>query len=167
MASLFLRASFLLLGVATLAFGCGSTVNSVGSIGEGDSGALPSGGDAIAPPTGDDASATLDAHPDALVDAQPDVVTHACAAGPCGTKVCGRDECGHVCGICPVTAQGGCFVGSCTATCPGTPCIDHDGHQVCEGGRGGQACAGGTLGIQVCTCTGGGANAWINCGTCL
>ena len=157
----------LVLGVTlVIAVGCGATVTNVGSIGE------DGGGDAARGPTDEDGSpAGSDASADALGDGATDAHDAAhtpCAAGACGARVCGRDECGHTCGTCPgAPAQGGCFMGHCTAGCPGTPCLDHNGEHVCEGERGGRSCAGGSLGIQVCTCTGGGAGAWASCGACL
>lgn len=165
-ASLTLRLALALGVTLMITASCGGTTTEVGSI-LGDGGALdgpgstapdggPAGGDASADALGD---ASLDAHPDG---------SSGCAAGACGTNVCGRDECGHTCGTCAgAPAQGGCFMGKCNPSCPGTPCLDHNGEHVCEGGRGGHACAGGALGIQVCTCTGAGADAWSSCGPCL
>ena len=152
-----------------IAVGCGGTVTNVGSV-LGDSGTDDSpgpggpdgstaGGDASADALGDDAHAALDAPADAHT---------ACLPGECGVNICGRDECGHTCGTCPgAPAQGGCFMGHCITSCPGTPCLDHNGEHVCEGGRGGRACGTGPLGVQVCTCTGAGPNAWASCGACL
>lgn len=152
------------LGLSSVvAAACGGTVTSVGSVIEDGGVALPgaggeagtSGADAAADSSGDGA---IDAHHDAA----------PCAAGACGLSVCGRDECGHTCGACAgAPPQGGCFTGHCIASCPGTPCLDANGEQVCEGGRGGRSCTGGSLGIQICTCTGGGHDAWASCGACL
>lgn len=169
------------LGVALfLAVGCTDPdVTNVGSILV-DGGAAGEAPDAEAPDssTGSDA-ANVDSAvpPDAkldapMLDAQPDGQP-PCVAGACGSKVCGRDECGNICGQCPSPgAQGGCFMGACIVAspgneCPGTPCLDQNGEQICEGERGGVACVGGTLGVQVCTCTGGGPSAWASCGACL
>jgi hypothetical protein len=149
-----------------IAVGCsGTTVTNVGSITE-DGGA----GDGPSPPA-EDASTGADASSEAAADAadaHEDASPTPCAAGACGARACGRDECGHTCGTCPgAPIQGGCFMGHCNASCPGTPCLDHNGEHVCEGERGGRTCTGGSLNIQVCTCTGGGANAWASCGACL
>ena len=165
--SLPLRSGVAVAVTLMIAVGCGSTVTNVGSI-IGDSGTPEAPG-----PTGPDGSPSGgDASPDAqAADGATDAHADAhdpCAAGACGVAVCGRDECGHTCGTCPGSpAQGGCFVGNCNASCPGTPCIDHNGEHICEGGRGGHACAGGSLGIQICTCTAGGPDAWTSCGACL
>jgi hypothetical protein len=164
--SLPLRVALALGVTLMIAVGCGSTVTNVGSVLD-DSGApdAPGPTDQDGSTSGGDASA--DALGDGALDAHADAQT-PCAAGACGASICGRDECGHTCGTCPgAPAQGGCFTGHCIASCPGTPCLDHNGEHVCEGGRGGHACTGGSLGIQVCTCSGGGADAWTSCGACL
>jgi hypothetical protein len=154
----------LALGVTlVIAVGCGGTVTNVGSIGS--DGGVP---DAPAPTGQDGAPPEADASHDGPGDSAVDAHAPACAAGPCGASICGRDECGHTCGLCAgAPDHGGCFTGHCITSCPGTPCLDHNGEHICEGGRGGKSCTGGVLGIQVCTCTGGGPDAWTSCGTCL
>src|SRR5687767_127414 len=110
-------------GAGVLAAGCSSTVTSVGAIDDdAGSGSNPppsnDGGGAASP----DSSGATDANAD--VDAHSGDGATTCPAGECGARVCGRNECGHVCGLCAgAPTQGGCFMGSCTQSCPGTPCL--------------------------------------------
>ncbi|MBS2012553.1 MAG: hypothetical protein JST00_06690 [Deltaproteobacteria bacterium] len=154
-----------IVGVASVVIAvfaaCGGTVTDVGSISRSDGGSASDGGGSPS-----DGASGGDALGDGATEA--DGGEHdggACAPSTCGSKVCGRSDCGRICGTCPL--PGGCFTGHCNATCPGTPCVDVDGHHICEGERGARSCAGGTQHIEVCTCSGGGANAWISCGGCL
>ena len=142
---------------------CGASVTNVGSLGEDGASTVPPDAatdGAVDEP--DSGSVVPDAAADVHADA--DQADSGCVAS-CGAKVCGRNDCADSCGVCAGTT--GCFMGACTATCPGTPCVDVDGHNICEGERGARHCTGGVKNLQVCTCSGGGANAWINCGACL
>ncbi|MBI5516008.1 MAG: hypothetical protein HY909_19655 [Deltaproteobacteria bacterium] len=103
--------------------------------------------------------------PEDLTLPRPTCGDGGCACGPesCGGAACGRSPCGYLCGAC---APGmGCFGGRCTATCPGTPCLDVTGQGICEGGRGAERCPGNASSLRLCTCSGGGPTAWINCAT--
>lgn len=151
----FLAASCALL-VVTVA-SCGGTVTDVGSVSRNDAGGLPTD-DAAFPGDGPSPG-------DARGDADATHDGGACPPPTCGTKVCGRSDCGRVCGVCAL--PGGCLIGHCAAACPSTPCVDVDGHNICEGERGARSCAGGKEHIEICTCSGGGGNAWIACGACL
>ena len=90
-ASLPLRLAVGLGASLMVAVGCGGTVTNVGSI-LGDSGAPDAPGS-----TTPDGSSGGDASSDAPGDVALDADHHAetpCAAGACGTNLCGRDECG-------------------------------------------------------------------------
>lgn len=148
--------------LAVVLASCGGTVTDVGSVNRNDGGGS----------SGDAGTSSIDGDvPDAVggdAGVDGDGSDHdggPCPPSTCGLKVCGRSDCGRVCGVCALPR--GCFTGHCAATCPGTPCVDVDGHHICEGERGARSCAGGTQHVEICTCAGGGANAWISCGACL
>jgi hypothetical protein len=150
---------------------CGGSVTNVGSLGASDHDAGPSTlQDGAMTPTDPAEAASTNPGPDAGdAGAVTDAPASECAAGTCGAKACGRDECGRTCGVCAsVPSGGGCLAGRCADVCPSAPCLDADGQPICEGERGARHCAGGPLlGIQVCTCSGAGHDAWIDCGACL
>lgn len=87
----------------------------------------------------------------------------SCDASSCGSRICGRSDCGFPCGECEPGEY--CFTGSqCLAGVgPGTPCIDAFGDRVWEGDRGFRACPTDATAQQQCTCTGAGPNAWASC----
>lgn len=158
---------FVLFGsVVAIVCACGASVTNVGGLGE-------DGGSTVPPATDgdggvddpDSAAVARDGSIDAHEDADAGHADGGCVAA-CGARVCGRNDCADLCGTCG-GGTAGCFMGACSATCPGTPCNDVDGHHICEGERGARHCTGGVKNLQVCTCSGGGANAWINCGACL
>jgi hypothetical protein len=124
---------------------------------DGSSATHPQGDGGATADGGADDGAIHDAH----ADGDP-----SCNASSCGNSVCGRSSCGFLCGSCGTGQQEGCFVGHCSTSCPGTPCVDHSGEHICEGEHGLVACEGGPH-FQICTCSGGGHDAWISCGACF
>jgi hypothetical protein len=113
------------------------------------------------PDAGVDAGSELDAGDEPLRDAstEPDAAAcMPCEASSCGTRICGRSECGYLCGVCGSGSW--CFRGTaCGAgTGPGEPCIEPWGTLVHEGDQGFRSCPTGP-GVQRCTCGGGGPDA--------
>src|SRR5687767_4172836 len=116
-----------------------------------------------------DPDASMQDGSDGAVDAPP--LTCACDASSCGTRICGRSDCGYPCGECEPGEY--CFTTGAGNSCnagvgPGTPCVDAFGDRVWEGDKGFRACPSDATKQQRCTCTGGGATAWASCDmTCV
>jgi hypothetical protein len=89
--------------------------------------------------------------------------TCSCDVTSCGSRVCGRSDCGYPCGTC--TPGTTCFLGvSCNGPAGGT-CIDAFGDQVGEFDVGFRACPGDPTKQQRCQCSGNGPDAWTSCET--
>lgn len=97
-----------------------------------------------------------------------------CACGPesCGTRVCGRSDCGYPCGTCGSSeycAPGGrCAPGGP----PGPTCTDAFSWpgwgRVHYGDRGLRRCPTDPTMVELCTCSTGGPDSWMDCtGDCF
>ncbi len=97
----------------------------------------------------------------------------SCSCGPesCGTRTCGRSPCGYPCGTCLFNEW--CAAGKCQAgSGPGTRCSDafdwYGWGNVWEGDKGLRVCPSDPTKVELCTCGGGGPDAWISCsGSCF
>jgi hypothetical protein len=138
------RMTCLLLGA--LLFGCESKQ----PIGENDPDAsliTGDGGD------DDDGGAGADAAPS----------TCACDASSCGSRICGRSECGFPCGQCGPGSS--CLLGTGCSGGSDNLCVDAFGENVGVLDLGFRACPGDPTKQQRCMCNGGGPDDWSNCDT--
>lgn len=161
----------LLLVALVMSFGCGDDDSTPF-----DSGPLDTGVDASSDASTDtsiDVAVDSEPAPDVGVDAPTDAPVDAaldagpiCGADSCGDLTCGRSACGYPCGEC---AEGShCTIaGTCSDIAPpGELCLDAWGAGVVEGGMGYRSCDSDDGSVQLCTCSGGGPDAWFGCGDC-
>jgi hypothetical protein len=94
--------------------------------------------------------------------------TCSCDQTSCGSRVCGRSDCGYPCGTCGPGET--CLLGiGCQVISGDTPCIDAFGDRVSQFDAGGfRTCPSDPTKQQRCTCGGNGPDDWTSCdATCI